>query len=66
MPLGPGKYDEHATKVRNETDAAGVILIVIDGKRGSGFSVQASPDFVARLPTLLRAVADGIDEDLKS
>lgn len=39
MPAGPGKYDPECERVRETTRAAGVIMIVLDGDRGSGFSV---------------------------
>lgn len=41
MPLGPGKYDEICTTVREAVSAVGVIVIVFGGTHGSGFSVQA-------------------------
>jgi hypothetical protein len=37
---GPGKYDDACTAAREATEAAGVILIVLGGQHGSGFSVQ--------------------------
>lgn len=65
MAIGPGKYDALATIVRESTSAGGVILIVLDGMHGSGFSVQATSEITARLPALLREVADGIERDLR-
>jgi hypothetical protein len=64
--IGPGKYDAICTEVREQTRAAGVLLIVIDGNVGSGFSCQADLITTARLPDLLERVAadirrDGID-----
>ena len=38
--FGPGKYDELCTAAREETKAVGVVLIVIDGEHGNGFSCQ--------------------------
>jgi hypothetical protein len=63
--MGPGKYDALATIVSKRAAAHGVIVVVINGKRGSGFSVQATAEITAALPTLLREVADGIERDLK-
>lgn len=58
---GPGKYDNVATTAREATDAAGVVLVVLSGRLGNGFSVQArSPEMVDALPSLLRQVADQI------
>jgi hypothetical protein len=65
MAIGPGKYDALATIVRESTSAGGVILIVIDGAHGAGFSVQATPEVTAKLPALLRMVADSIERDLR-
>ena len=64
MALGPGKYDALASVVRERAKAAGVIVMVFDGRHGSGFSVQASAEITLRLPQLLRVMADGIERDL--
>ena len=52
MALGPGKYDDLATYVREQVGiddktGGGVAVIVIGGNKGNGFSVQA--DFVTSL-----------------
>jgi hypothetical protein len=61
MPVGPGKYDDLATLVREQADAKAVVVIVLGGTAGSGFSVQSvEGDISARLPALLRMVADEI------
>ena len=65
MAIGPGKDDALATGVREATAAGGVILIVIDGTEGGGFSVQATAAVTLRLPALLRNLADAIEEDLR-
>lgn len=66
MAMGPGKYDEIATVAREAAGAQAVILIVLNGAHGSGFSVQAvGEDISTRLPALLRMVADGIERDLR-
>jgi hypothetical protein len=41
MTAGPGKYDAACTVARETTGAAAVVLIVLNGKDGSGMSVQA-------------------------
>jgi len=61
---GPGKYDDLCTKVREETKATGVILVVMDGNRGYGFSVQAPLVIVLGLPQILRDLAGKIEEDI--
>lgn len=66
MATGPGKYDGITTLVREQTEAYAVILMVIDGNRGTGFSVQTrDPALVAGLPSFLRIVADEIEVDLQ-
>ena len=38
--IGPGKYDDACTIVREMTGAACTMVVVIGGRKGSGFSVQ--------------------------
>ena len=62
MATGPGKYDDLATLCRKRADAACVIVIVMGGTKGDGFSVQTiDPAIALRLPRLLRIVADEIE-----
>ncbi len=63
MARGAGKYDHLATYVREQTAASAVVLIVVEGDKGPGFSVQADADVVLSLPVLLRRLADGIEAD---
>ena len=61
---GPGKYDDICTMVRENTQATGAIVIVVDGNKGSGFSVQTiSPDFASILPKILRLMADDLEDE---
>lgn len=64
MPHGPGKYDPTLTEVLNGIDAKEGILIVLDGKDGVGFSVQASIATMIKLPALLETLANAIRADL--
>lgn len=61
MPIGPGKYDDLCTLVRERAGMAakggGVIVIVMGGNRGSGFSCQADLATTLALPELLESVA---------
>jgi hypothetical protein len=61
---GAGKYDDLATLVRQQAGAKGVVVIVIDGPAGSGFSVQAAPALLPHLVGLLRTMADAVEADL--
>lgn len=60
MPLGGGKYDPELEAAAATTGAHTLILIVLDGNRGTGFAVRAPLEIMARIPDLLRGVADGI------
>lgn len=61
MSAGAGKYDDAATAARESTKAAGVLLIVLGGEKGSGFSVQVPPEMVASIPDMLRHMANQIE-----
>jgi hypothetical protein len=61
MALGPGRYDELATYVREQAQARAVVVIIIGGDKGGGFSVQAEAGLVLPLPALLRSIADRIE-----
>ena len=63
MAIGPGKYDDFCTAVREEAEAEAALVIILYGKRGSGFSVQtADLGVLAQLPALLRNTADQIEQ----
>ena len=65
--IGPGKYDDLCTRVKAESKAEAVIVIVIKGVRGSGFSLQTdNPMVIINLPDVLQTVAAQIKEDLDS
>jgi hypothetical protein len=61
MAFGPGKYDDLATEVRAKAKAEGVVVIVINGHLGGGFSAQLSPLMTLQLPQILRDIANQID-----
>jgi hypothetical protein len=66
MSIGTGKYDAEAVRALRATHAHGILLIVIGGQKGSGFSVVMTPEVMlaADLPTILRNIADQIDTDI--
>jgi hypothetical protein len=66
MAVGPGKYDEALTLARQACGATCAVLIVFDGKRGAGFSCQATPAMTLSLPEILRLMANSIEEDLRA
>jgi hypothetical protein len=61
---GPGKYDRLCTAAREASGAQAIILIVLGGTHGSGFSCQCSDQIGRELPAMLREVADSIERDL--
>lgn len=62
MPVGPGKYDDLCTYVREQAEADGVIVIVYGGNKGPGFSCQFSDlRLQAMVPAVLRDVAKQIE-----
>lgn len=61
MAFGPGKYDDLATEARTKAKAEGVVLIIINGHLGGGFSAQLSPMMTLSLPDILRDIAKQID-----
>lgn len=62
MPLGPGKYDAEVTELRERLKAAGVVLIVIRGERGDGFSAQLPMAQTLLIADMLETVARQIRE----
>jgi hypothetical protein len=73
MADGPGKYDDLATHVREQTQAAGILLVVLGGNRGHGFEFQyevANTDedrfrMMSMQIKLLRDVADQIEAQMQ-
>ena len=57
MPAGPGVYDVECTQIRTSTGARAVLLIVLGGQRGDGFSCQADLVTTVMLPDILERVA---------
>lgn len=66
MPIGPGKFDEECTRIREATNAAACVLMVFGDTPGSsGFSVQLRGDCVLDLPGILHQIAQDMEHDLK-
>lgn len=57
---GPGKYDDLATLVRVRSNASAVLVIVIGGDKGEGFSFQGDLMALHAVPDLLEVVARSI------
>jgi hypothetical protein len=64
--MGPGQYDDIAGVVRDYTKGKAVIVAVVEGSRGNGFSIQTTdPTILLALPQVLRHIAESIEGDLR-
>lgn len=66
MPRGPGKYDPLLTAARKAAGATCAMLLIGDGMLGSGFSIQATPEFYDKIPEILRKIADEAEAENKA
>lgn len=64
MKGDPGKYDAICTVARETAHAEGVIVVIIKGDHGSGFSVQGTLELNYQLPDILEFMAKQIREQL--
>lgn len=62
--MGAGKYYEETQSLRSTLPARGVLLIVIEGPKGTGFEIQIPPELCQKMPMALREVADKMEADL--
>jgi len=65
MTIGPGKYDDLCTMVRERAKADGAIVIIINGERGVGFSCQGDVRAMSVLPEMLESIARQIRSDIE-
>jgi hypothetical protein len=66
--IGPGKYDDLCTYVREQAgirDSGGVVLIVVGGDKGPGFCCQSDLKTMLLLPDMLEDLVEQIRADLK-
>lgn len=65
---GPGKYDAECEYLLVDVDAEAALVIVLGGRRGSGFSFSERADVMHKLlqlvPDILRQVAAEIEADI--
>jgi hypothetical protein len=57
MAMGPGKYDDLCTLIREQAHASGAMVIVIGGVKGNGFSCQLDETTAHALPDILEQIA---------
>ncbi len=66
MALGPGKYDDACTLVREMTGGTSVVVAVMGGNKGAGFSVQSTAPIPPKiLAYLLADMLEAIAEELR-
>lgn len=63
MINGAGKYDDALTLAKESVGANQGILIILDGKNGHGFSVQATKNVINQIPEILENMAKQIRAD---
>jgi len=65
MAIGPGKYDDICTVIREMTGASCAMIVIIDGTKGSGFSIQSHSTILNsdNIATLLENIANQIREE---
>jgi len=65
MAIGPGKYDAECADVMFKLKADAVLLVVINGVIGNGYSVTTfNIDVLAQLVNMLRSLAAQIEADM--
>jgi hypothetical protein len=71
MAEGPGKYDRWAERIAEREQAGLVMVLVLDGRLGTGVSCKVAGkdredarENHRRLPDVLRALADSMEADL--
>lgn len=62
-----GKYGAEAHEVADRTKAKGLVLLIIDGDRGSGFTIVdvTGGRITKEMPSVLRLAADDLDMQAK-
>ena len=61
MAVGPGKYDDICTEVRERAEASGALVLVFGGNKGDGVSIQGAIMLQHAMPALLRALAESME-----
>lgn len=63
---GEGKYDGSAEMLLARWNAKAVLVGIIEGDKGNGFSVcTKEPLVLIKMPEILRGMADQIEQTLK-
>lgn len=62
---GAGKYTNELTSVRQATQADGALLIILNGNKGHGLSLQLEPHLAPVFADMLEGLAKEIRNDYK-
>lgn len=65
MPSDGGRYEPECVELQERLIASGVVLIVIQGERGSGISVRCDDQFQYGLPDMLESIARDLRAELR-
>lgn len=68
MPVGEGKYDRIAGIARTLAEAKGIIMLIIGGRHGHGFTAQLPDEgdrveAIRQAARILRETADQMETD---
>ncbi len=66
MAVAPGKYNDLCTEIRERFKADGVLVLVINGSRGTGQSMQMTPAHMLAFLSALEGIKDAMAEDLRT
>lgn len=61
---GAGRYNEHATRIMQETGAQYVMVIVVGGAVGDGMAVQGQLEQIINTPGRLRRLATLVEKQI--
>jgi hypothetical protein len=61
---GGGTYKEEGKKFKEELDAKVLIMLVYQGKKGHGIFVSGDIKEMAKMPVVLRLLADELEANL--
>jgi hypothetical protein len=59
----PSNYDKICSAARLMANAKGAVLLIYDGRNGSGLSVQCDARLLKHLPALMHAAADELQRE---
>lgn len=60
---GSGKYGPEARELMQALAAKGILLSVFGGIKGHGFEIAGDAEFIEKMPTILRDIANQIESD---